>query len=179
MIDLADTVLAVLRDAGYRTRIQAVGQVRAVVFEDGAVLGFVAVMSSVAQLTASWTDVEEEFLRGHAAHLRRAQEKAWNVYSVFLTAPDGDAGERRKVNRIEENLERTRKIAVCGLLTRGDVERALLPLLPLQHQAILESGGAETRLRTRLSAAWPGAADAVLDEKRSEGEVLDLLRGAL
>ena len=57
-----------------------------------------------------WRGELKQVLGQHATELRAAGTKAWNVYSLFLTAetaPD----QARAIERIEEDFEFTRKIA--------------------------------------------------------------------
>jgi len=85
--------------------------------------------------------------------------------------------ELRQIRWIEEDLERTRKIAACGLTTRDDVVTALLPLLPLQYQPLLDSEDLDLtrRLRKRIATIAPTAANAALDDAVSPAEVVRIL----
>jgi len=72
-----------------------------------------------------------------AAQFRAAGDKAWNVYSVFVTEARASIEEHRQVRWIEEDLERTRKITATGVIAREDVVKALLPLLPIMAKPVL------------------------------------------
>ncbi len=112
-----------------------------------------------------------------AAGFRTAGEKAWNVYCVFLCGSAADSVQNRQVRWIEENLERTRKIAACGLASREDLLRALLPVLPLQYQPVLRAEDVTERLQTRIRTIVPRASHVVLDQAVSPAEVVRLLGG--
>jgi hypothetical protein len=47
--------------------------------------------------------------------------------------------QAREIKWIEENLERTRKIAGSGIADKERLIKVLLPLLPLQFQPVLDS----------------------------------------
>jgi hypothetical protein len=110
-----------------------------------------------------------------APNLRRAGDKAWNVYCVFVCAPNGDEIQNREIGWIEEDLERTRKIAAAGIRSREDAVRALLPLLPLQYESTIRPEDTDSRLRASIAAISPRAAAVVLDETVSAAEVARLL----
>lgn len=120
---------AILRAAAFRTaRPSAVRDT--VVFEDDTILGFVAVHAGAEELIARWKDQQDTFLRNHAASLRRDPSKAWNTYSVFLTAAPVDQNAWEMLG-IESDVTATRKIVRGGIITAGDVRDALGPILPL------------------------------------------------
>jgi len=155
-------VEAVLQAAGFRVarRPEApAGVGDRVLFEDDTVLGFVVVLPSVSDVVAQWRSAQDEFLRTHAANLRRDPLKAWTTYSVFMTAaPVEDASA---LLEIEADVAATRKIARAGILTQVDVRTALAPLLPLAG-ARSSSDSVDSALLAKLS-----------DE---EGKLLELIR---
>jgi hypothetical protein len=95
--------------------------------------------------------------------------------ALFLSSAIADALQKRQINSIEEDLERTRKIAACAISTREDLVRALLPILPLQHQAVLRPEDITERLKRRILNIAPKAANVALDETVSAVEVARLL----
>ena len=85
---------------------------------------------------------------------------------------------RRKLVRlrwIEEDLERTRKIAACGIASREELVRVLLPVLPLQYQPELRAEDVTERLRRRIAAIAPNVVEVALDEAVSPVEVVRIL----
>ena len=74
---------------------------------------------------------------------------------------------------IEEDFVSTRKIARCGLSTKEDVRRALLPLLPLQ-QIVTVGGDMQPDLRSRLTEL-PSDALAALFGTSSPPEIAAML----
>lgn len=147
MTDIATWVEVTLRDAGFDTWTSEVPAVT--VFENPAIIGFLHVFESSKKLLAEWKQRQELVLRRHAARLRSAGEKSWNVYSVFLT-PDDAPELRAGIERLEEDFELTRKIARSAIATKGDVESALLPLIGIRAHPLLDDIDVAQRLRSRL-----------------------------
>jgi hypothetical protein len=147
---LIDEAQIILNEAGYKTKLSI--EVEGIVyFEDRSLLGLAAVYLSVQELLDKWKKQEAEFLMRHAKKLRTAPQKAWNVYSVFLTGEEiGNASLRTQLLAIDEDFQGTRKIARAGLISHADVVRALLPLLPIQNRVTLASEDLFLRLRDRV-----------------------------
>ena len=130
-MDLPSSVQVILQEAGYRTWLTSVDHLTTICFEDEAIMGFVSTFKEPKELLEQWHRIETALLARHATGLRRAEDKAWNVYSVFLCSASGSEIQTREVRSIEENLELTRKIAAAGLPSHDDIVRALLPVLPI------------------------------------------------
>ena len=162
-----------LRDAQYETWTWAGSAGPVTCFENTALMGFVHVFGSAEALLVGWRASQRATLARHAASLRGAGAKAWNVYSVFLTE-DQDARRGWEVERIEEDFSLTRKIARPSVVTPDDVERAFLPLLSIRSKPLLGASNFETRLRTRLNDFSPDAVTAFLNEA-SPAEVARIL----
>ena len=174
MMDLSSSVQVILQDVGYDTWLLAIDDLQAIGFEDDAVMGFVCIFDDVASLLRRWRDLETKLLSGHASSLRKAGEKTWNIYSVFLSSGIADEVQLREVRWIEEDLERTRKLAACRLSSRDEILTALLPLLPIQRQPVLatEEFNLTLRLEKRIAAIAPAAGSAVLDNSVSAADVV-------
>lgn len=177
MINLLSTMQIVLREAGFITHLISINRSSVLCFEDDALMGFGWVFNDASELLACWKTTEMSLLKQHAPRFRAAGEKAWNVYCVFLCVASADASQNRQVRWVEEDLERTRKIAACGLASHEDVVRALLPVLPLQHQPALQAEDVTDRLRRRIRTIAPKATDVALDESVPVAEVVRLLGG--
>ena len=161
MNDIATWVEVTLRDAGFDTwtsELQAV-----TVFENPSIIGFLHVFESSMELLAEWKQRQGMVLRRHAARLRSAGEKSWNVYSVFLTSDEAPELEA-KVERLEEDFELTRKIARSSIATMADVESALLPLVGIRAHPLLDDTDIAQRLRSRLDEIPDLAVSAFLGE---------------
>jgi hypothetical protein len=175
MIDLLSTTQVILQEAGFHTWLTTADRLLVVCFEDDALMGFVCLFEEPAALIANWRALEMALLARYAARLRTAGDKAWNVYSVFLCGAAAEASQAWEIHWIEEDLERTRKIAASGLLSREDILKPLLPVLPLQYQPVLEREDVATRLNRRIRAIAPAAADAALDDNVTPTEAIRLL----
>lgn len=163
MMDIFTQAEIILRDEQYETWTWAGSAGPVTCFENAALMGFVHVFDSADALLGTWKERQQTALARHAASLRGAGAKAWNVYSVLLT-PDQDLRRGREIERIEEDFSLTRKIARASITTSDDVEMALLPLLSIRAKPLLGASNFETRLRTRLKDVPPDAVTAFLSE---------------
>ena len=177
MIDVLSTLQVLLREAGFVTRLTSIERASIVSFEDDTLIGFGCVFDSPNSLLERWKTTELSLLTRYAAGFRKAGEKAWNVYCAFLCASAADPIQNRQVCWIEEDLERTRKIAACGLASREELLRALLPVLPLRYQPVLRAENVTERLQTRIHTIAPRASRVVLDQAVPPTEVVRLLGG--
>jgi hypothetical protein len=175
MTDVASSAQIILQEAAFETWLVAVDQYTAVCFEDNAVMGFVYVFDEPQALLLRWRSMETALLNRNAPRFREAEEKAWNIYSIFLCAKTASEEETREIRRIDEDLERTRKIAACGLAGHADIVAALLPILPIQHRPQLGSEDLTERLKRRIAAVAPAAVNVALDDKIPPAEVVRLL----
>jgi hypothetical protein len=175
MIDLLAQIQGTLEGARYSTWLTEFEDLPVICFEDEVILGFVSVFSKPSDLIAGWRATEASLLRRFAPNIRGAGDKAWNVYSIFLCSDVANDTEAREIRWIEEDLDRTRKLTANGVMTREDVINALLPLLPLQHQPLLLTDDIKERLKRRIQAIAPRAAEVALDDETTAGEVARLL----
>ena len=175
MIDVLSTLQVLLREGGFSTRLTSIDRSPIVCFEDDTLLGFGCVFEDPVGLLERWKTMEMALLKRFAPSVRTAGEKAWNVYLLFLCGPPADPSQYRQVRWIEEDLDRTRKLAACGLASREDLLRAILPILPLQHQPILRAEDVTERLKTRIRTISPTAPHVVLDQSVSFEEVVRIL----
>ncbi len=162
-MDISTQAEIVLRDAQYETWSWPGPNGPVTCFESAAVMGFVHIFETAEALMAGWQAGQKAALARHAASLRGAGTKAWNVYSVFLTAERAPA-LARAIERIEEDFTLTRKIARIAVTTAEDVERALLPLMAIRSQPMLGASNFEDRLRARLKDVPADAVTAFLNE---------------
>lgn len=175
MTDLRSAIQVILQESGYRTSLVPVDGLVCVCFEDDALLGFACVFDEVSMLLARWQIVETALLAQYAPHLQAAGDKAWNVYCAFLCSGDATPVEQHEIDWIEENQERTRKIAAAGVVGQEELVGALLPVLPLQYRAMLSAEDLTERLRKRIATISQEASRVALDDKVSPTEVARLL----
>jgi hypothetical protein len=128
-MQLLHEVESTLRSAGFRTARDR-NLTGIVVFEDDTILGFVAVYDTADGIVSNWRVLQDEFLKRNAVHLRRDPQKAWNTYSIFLTDDEVDQLASAALE-VEADVHATRKILRGGVATKGDVQSALAPILPL------------------------------------------------
>jgi hypothetical protein len=177
MSDLRSNVHIVLQGADYSTWEVTVSGLTVVAFEDESTMGFAVAFDKPDEMLGNWRVIELSILGRHAAAFRSAGDKAWNVYCVFLTEAVATDDERRQIRWIEEDLQRTRKIAAAGLATREDVIGAFLPLLPIASRPSLHREDLTARLTLRIDAISSGLAQAVLDPNVPPADVVRRLQG--
>ena len=85
LMDIFTQAEILLRDAQYETWTWTGSAGPVACFEIAALMGFVHVFDTADALLGAWKENEQVVLARHAASLRGAGAKAWNVYSVFLT----------------------------------------------------------------------------------------------
>ena len=177
MTNLKSQLQIILQDAGYSTWLGVIDELEVVGFEDEAVMGFACIFKEVLDMLNRWRDVETRLLTKHASSLQRGGEKTWNVYSVFLSQTVPDEVQSREIRWIEEDLERTRKLAACGVVDQQTLIASLLPLLPLQSQPSLDRDDFDVtqRLTRRIGNIAPPITTVALDPKVSASEVIRLL----
>src|ERR1035441_10670968 len=107
-MDIYTQAEVVLREAGYDTWQSEGGAQVVTCFESQSVVGFVHVFDTCDGLLKRWRDSQQVVLNRYAAALRPAGVKAWNVYSVFLTAAVGAPPQVFEIERIEEDFALTR-----------------------------------------------------------------------
>lgn len=173
-MDIFTQAEILLRDAQYETWTWTGSAGPATCFESAALMGFVHVFDTADTLLCTWRASQQVALARHAATLRAAGVKAWNVYSIFLT-PDQGARRTREIERIEEDFSLTRKIARASIITTDDIEKALLPLLSLRAKPLLGVSNFETRLRTRLKDIPSEAVTAFINNATTPAEVARIL----
>ena len=163
LMDIPSQVEIVLRDAQFDTWVSTGTSSPVTCFESAALMGFVHVFDSAHALLDEWETRQKHVLARHAAALRAAGAKAWNVYSLFLTA-ESAPDQTRAIERIEEDFELTRKIARESVRTVDDVERALLPLISIRSKPSLGASNFNDRLRSRLKDLPQDAVTAFLSD---------------
>lgn len=174
MIDVHTQTEIYLRESGYETWKWSDSEVQATCFENQTVVGFVHVFVSSHELLSNWDSRQKRVLERHALALRSASDKAWNVYSVFLTS-DKAPELRRPIEKLEENFALTRKIARQGIQSDEDVENALMALTPIRARPVLENANLEDRVRTRSKTISRSALNGFLGSA-SPSEIVELLR---
>ena len=102
-------------------------------FENGSIFGFCCVYVDVDELLRNWERNQDDFLSRHSVDMKRIPEKAWNAYSVHLTAAQPADESRHALRDIEENFRGTRKLIGAGIDSRERIQSCLLPLLTIQN----------------------------------------------
>ena len=140
-----------------------------VIFEDYSLFGFLWVAPSPADILRKWQQKQDNFLRGRDSQLRKAGEKSWNAYSIFLSEMDATAVEMNELRAVEEDFRGTRKVVKVGVQTESKIIQALLPLVANQSLIQLSEDDAIARLRGRLNSLPAEVLDAFIGGSNPAG----------
>jgi len=174
MNDLITDSAEILVAAGYAVeRIPAPNR-DALAFENSVCLGFVFAYDTPDQLHREWADDSKRVISRYGLSLRRAGEKAWNVYLVLISGGPKTEALQAFLTELEEDLVGTRKIARDGISNTADLRSAFLPLLPIQSPPKLEAVDMPSEIRMRASDVDPRGIDAFLSTA-DESVVLQLV----
>lgn len=143
-------------------------------FEDSSLVGFLKVSDTVEEMLSNWERLQDEFLRSSDRKLRKSGEKSWNIYAVILSAGSPSAEQINRLKSIEEDFRASRKIARAGLISRFDIAKVLLPLVPIQNSVTLIEEDVISRLRDRMISI-PDDVFAAIAGDESVANVADLL----
>ena len=84
MTDLITDSAEILVAAGYAVERISTSRREALAFENSVCLGFVFAYDTTEHLLREWTDDSNGVISRYGLSLRRAGEKAWNVYLVLI-----------------------------------------------------------------------------------------------
>lgn len=161
-MDFSKDTEILLRDAGYETWPWDGGPVPVVCFEGDTILGFVYLFDSAEMIHEQWESAQGAALARFKPALRSAGEKAWNVYSLFLTESPADHNMEILLDRIEEDFRLTRKLVRAGVRSKGALRDAFLPILPIRNRPTIDKSNIEDRLEDALTKIHPSGAKAFL-----------------
>ena len=110
-------------------------------YEDSYGVVLVVVFETWASLADGWSDDQGRLIELISAHMTRVDSKAWEGYLVLLCPASPPAEERNRLQEIRYDITRVRKLIAAGseLMVLADVERAILPLLPVSAPSVIET----------------------------------------
>ncbi|SRR6266478_3442808 len=103
------------------------------IFKDPYSVAQLVVYETWTDLESNWTDAQAVLVELISKYVVSTEPKAWDGYLVLLTPSILPTAAREQAIQIKNNFNRVRKFLATGdeLKTTSDVERLLLPLLPL------------------------------------------------
>ena len=129
---------SVLENAGYRQvapdRAGLWPAPGARVYEDPYSIDALVAYETWGDLAANWLEAQGALVELISTHFQRADAKAWEGYLVLLTPSVPPRESQLGALEIRSDTTHARKFVITGddLRSLDDVERALLPLLPLR-----------------------------------------------
>lgn len=149
---LANAAYRVERDA---EKLLNLPSDRALLAEDKYGVVAVVIYDTWRDLARGWREAQAHVVELISERLTRLERKAWDGYLVLLT-PALAAEEEATVHEIRYDTSRVRKIVATGeeIRSLSDIERTLLPLLPLSQEPVElgEEGSPLDVLPERLAA---------------------------
>jgi hypothetical protein len=174
-VNIIDECRTVLEGAGYRTALET-SSPNTCYFEDESILGAVFLHTTAEALLERWQRHQDQFLGSQSNRLRTDPVKAWNIYTIHLTADSGTTSIASRLFEIEQDFRGTRKIVRAGIVGRSDIKEAILPLLGLQHRLTLSRSNLLARLRDRLEKS-DKALLHILDDMQDADVATELMEG--
>lgn len=136
VLEITAIATRLLEDGGYKP----VGQSRtdlppfkARLYEDPYGIVALEVFETVGDLISEWTEAQGALVDVITGAVGQGEAKAWDGYLLLISPGLADTLEDSKVEDIRADTVRVRKIIATGrdIASASDVERVLLPLLPL------------------------------------------------
>ena len=174
MTDGYDEALRKLQEANYDIAGSSIDGRRSAVFENDTILGFAFFYNAAGDLIRSWSADADALIATRRFQLKAAGNKAWNTYVLFLATNRPSPREVVALSLIEEDLSGYRKIARAGCVDMANLNRALLPLLPVQSAPVLSAIDSKLEVRQRATDVSPKILDAFLSDA-DEQIVLQML----
>lgn len=111
-------------------------QQNARLFEDPYGVIELVVYDTWNELSSRWSDAQGMLVDTISKFMHSSDPKAWDGYLVLLTPSLLPGAAAEKASQIRNNTNRVRKFLATGdeLKTTADVERVLLPLMPLSSE---------------------------------------------
>jgi len=153
--EIAAAASAVLLEGGYKAISKLPEEVAppsgARFFEDTCGVVEFIVFETWEALRENWSDAQASLVELISRFVQSGEAKAWEGYLVLFTPAALPTKARADAEEIRYNTSRVRKLLATGedLRTITDVERTLLPLLPLTGP-IERHGNQEDRVLDRL-----------------------------
>jgi hypothetical protein len=180
MNELLELAAESLSEGGFSSRIREITagvgdrSLKALMFEDGTVLGFMIVYDTPTELIAEWRADGDRIARCYRSALQAARQKAWNAYLVLIAREVADFGESLCLGQIEEDLEAMRKITKAGVTGAAGVRSALLPLMPFRAAPSLDPIDMREEIRLRTTELGDQVVQAFLSHA-AESDIIQLL----
>jgi hypothetical protein len=163
-----------LADASFELTAVCGDTGHAFLFENDTILGFAILYDGAADLISRWSADADRLIVTRRFQLKAAGQKAWNAYVLLLAASKPSTAEAVTLSLIEEDLRGYRKVARAGCDDLDELNRALLPLLPVQAAPILDAVDSKLEVRQRATEISGKLLDAFLSEA-DEQIVLQIL----
>lgn len=149
-------------------------------FEDEYRVVMLMVFDTWSELSTDWPRAQSSMVELMSAYMTDTIEKSWDGYLLLLTLDPCPPSALGEVDRIRYDTLRVRKLVATGdeLKGLGDVERALLPLLPIDTTINLKQETSALDLLPNLLASEginPEATKLLLGAFRDRSSLIEAL----
>lgn len=149
-------------------------------YEDPYSVVSLIVYEAWSELASSWTDAQAELVELMSDYMTSADAKSWEGYLVLLTPGSASGHEVQSLSSIRYDISRVRKLVATGdeLKQLSDVERTLLPLLPLDAAPSVNGEGSVLDLLPSLLAGQgidAGAVESIIDAFAAQQPLVESL----
>ena len=138
------------------------------------------VFDTWSELSTDWPRAQASLVELMSAYMTDTIEKSWDGYLLLLTLDPCPPSALGEVDRIRYDTLRVRKLVAVGdeLKGLGDVEQALLPLLPIDTTIDFQRETSALDLLPGLLATQgitPGATKLLLEAFRGRSSLIEAL----
>lgn len=173
-----------LVDAGYTQigseRLDGLETIGGRFFEDEYRVVMLMVFDTWAELSKDWPRAQASMVELMSAYMTDTIEKSWDGYLLLLTLDPCPPSMLGEADHIRYDTVRVRKLVAAGdeLRGLGDVQRALLPLLPIDTHIDSQEETSALDLLPRLLANQginPAATKLLLGAFRDRSSLVEAL----
>lgn len=129
----------VLRNNGFtqvtKYGLEGIDSVNQSIFEDAFSIVAITVFSTWAELFEGWSEAQSALVELVSEHVAKDEKKVWDCYLLLWTLDLVPLGLTDKRRSIQYDTGRVRKLISSGddFKQLSDIERCLLPLLPIDR----------------------------------------------
>lgn len=121
--------------------LSGIGASNHCLFEDPYSLVALVVFETWGDIASTWQDIQSAFVELISDHISSTENKVWDCYLLLWTPERTSSSDGETRRQIQYDIGRARKLVATGddIHEIADIEKALLPLLPLTESVVTAS----------------------------------------